>query len=89
MSVPRSPIPFPSLLPPLIPHLLSCSFPLCICLPMIPYTWLPLTPSLKELFHPPLSSIHLLLTGGRPTLQNTPWSVVRAAVPLTLAGFNL
>lgn len=57
VSVPLSPIPFPSLLPPLIPHLLSCSvsFPLCIFLPMIPYTWLP-PPSLasfKELFPPP------------------------------------
>lgn len=95
VSVPLSPIPFPSLLPPLIPHLLSCSvsFPLCIFLPMIPYTWLPLTPSLKELFHPPLSSIHLFLTGGQPTLQNTPCthfpSVVRATMPLKLVGINL
>lgn len=66
VSVPLSPIPFPSLLPPLIPHLLSCSvsFPLCIFLPMIPYTWLPppSLASLKELFPspppPPLSRGH-------------------------------
>lgn len=66
VSVPLSPIPFPSLLPPLIPHLLSCSvsFPLCIFLPMIPYTWLPppSLASLKELFPsppPPLSRGHI------------------------------
>lgn len=49
VSFPLSPIPFPSLIPPLIPHLFSCSlsFPLCIFLPMIPYTWLPLTFSLN------------------------------------------
>lgn len=83
---------------PLAPPSSHCSSPLLpclfspLCFFLIPYTWFPLTPSLKELFHPPLSPIYLFPTGGQPTPQNTPClhspSTVRTTMPLLCKKMN-
>lgn len=67
--VPVGPIPFLSILPPVIPHLLlkptshmSVGFSSRDSLNMAPSN-----PSLRKLFHPPFMSVRLILTGGKRT----------------------